>query len=633
VRPGSRPGDPRSRSIARPHAPAQPARADPEAAHRQSLGATAGRAARALNQRPQLRRRGRNAPAERVVTAAAILRGDRVLNLLTRGNDAVVAALTGRRDADVTEGRLAPRNRAMARAAILGGRNVSRRLARRQHAVVAARAARRDTQVLEAGGQPRDRPVAVLARVVARDVGDPLTRSQHAVVAVRTVGGHAGVGRFCNCRERRGGRPGRCRGCADDGADGALCRGRWSDLLLRRAAAPVVGTVAAVAVLAHVVAVRPRGQIGHAVELQGRQVVTLVAGTAGHGEHRGVLGSAHRGAAERCEADGVATLARRGSGGDVHRRQHGILGGVVQVEDRRRRIRRAVTGDAATGDASVQDGIGRKRCRRVIARRLGMTQGARLVGGIRHMARRHGVAVPVCRGVATTAVSRQHAAGGVIGRAQLQRGAGRADIETHCRRPVARIAGGGHERVRGLGHVHRAESAHRVGARGMTRAAVGAGEIRDVRGRKHRILGREVVVPGERGGAAVALAATAADAGVQYRIRGQGRVVRRCRGVARIAGCVRRVGHMARRHGIAVPVCRGVATTTVSRQHGAGAVIGRAQLQRGAGRADIETHRRRPVARRAGGGHERMRGLGHVHRPESAHRVVARGMAGTAVGA
>ena len=52
----------------------------------------------------------------------------------------------------------------------------------------------------------------------------------------------------------------------------------------------------------------------------------------------------------------------------------------------------------------------------------------------------------------------------------------------------------------------------------MAGAAVGAGQVRDVRGREQRILGRVVVEPGQRRGrVAVAQAAIAADAGVQRR--------------------------------------------------------------------------------------------------------------------
>ncbi len=153
-----------------------------------------------------------------------------------------------------------------------------------------------------------------------------------------------------------------------------------------------------------------------------------------------------------------------------------------------------------------------------------------------------------------------------------------------------------------------------------------------MRGREHRILRRVVVEPGQRGGTAVALPAVAADAGVQDRIRGQRGVVRGRGRVTDVASLIGRIRHVARRHRRAVPVRRGMATAAVGGQHGAGRVIGGAQLQRRTRRAHVEALALL-VASDAAGRDERVLGLGHVHRPEGARRIRSRGVAGGAIGA
>ncbi len=152
-------------------------------------------------------------------------------------------------------------------------------------------------------------------------------------------------------------------------------------------------------------------------------------------------------------------------------------------------------------------------------------------------------------------------------------------------------------------------------------------------GREHRVLRREVVVPGQRRRCAMALAAVAADARVQHGVRGERRrrvVVRRGR-VADAAGLVRGVRHVARRQRRAVPVRRRMTeAAVVRRDHLAAGVIGRAALQAGTGRAHVERQARlvAGVAGRADAGMGRLR---HVHRPEASRDEIGR-VAGTAVG-
>src|ERR1700722_18727849 len=292
-----------------------------------SLGGTGGRGARARQQGPQRGGWRRGGPIQGVVADAAILRRDWVLRLLAGRGHAVVATLAGRADAEVIEGRSGPRDRAVADAAILRRLHVPYRLAGCRHPVVAADAAGRDALVIEARRQPGCRRVAVLAGVVAGDVGRPFALREHAVVAADAVARHTGVGRRragrgeggCRGRAQGGGtRGGGARadqwssagyaarrsqerrsyaGCAlrrrgDDRPDGAAGRRRRRDGLHRIVATPVVRAVAAAAILADVVIIRPRGQIGDAIKTLAR-VVTRVAALADHREHQRVLGRRH----------------------------------------------------------------------------------------------------------------------------------------------------------------------------------------------------------------------------------------------------------------------------------------------------------------------------------------------------
>ena len=126
--------------------------------------------------------------------------------------------------------------------------------------------------------------------------------------------------------------------------------------------------------------------------------------------------------------------------------------------------------------------------------------------------------------------------------------------------------------------------------------------------------------------------AAATDAGVQYRIRGQGRVIcRRCR-VANAASLIAGIGHVARRQRSAIPVGRGVANAAVVRcHHLAGGVIGWAALQRRIRCAHIETESLL-MASNAVAGDESVPRLSHVRRAEGAGGIGAGGMAGTTVG-
>ncbi len=196
---------------------------------------------------------------------------------------------------------------------------------------------------------------------------------------------------------------------------------------------------------------------------------------------------------------------------------------------------------------------------------------------------------------------------------------------------MAGVAGRGHEGMLGGTHVRRTETAAHV-VRGMTRAAVGSGQIRNMGGREQRVLRHVIVVPGQNRATAVARAAAAVDARVQDGNRRQSLIVGHV-DVTNRAGGVARIRHVARGQCIAVPVRRGVANAAVVRRHHlARVVIGRAALQPRARRAHRE-RQARFVTRVAGRGHEGVLGRSHIHRSECAHRISARGMAGTAVGA
>ena len=142
-------------------------------------------------------------------------------------------------------------------------------------------------------------------------------------------------------------------------------------------------------------------------------------------------------------------------------------------------------------------------------------------------------------------------------------------------------------------------------------AAVGAGEVRNVRGRKHIVLDHHViVVERQLGAGAVALRAAAADAGVQYRIRREYLVIRRCGRVANVAGLVGRVRHVSRGQRRGNPVGRGVAQAAIIRSDLlTGGVIGRAALQSRACRAHVETQTRLMAGLAGHGRHIRVRGL------------------------
>ena len=87
---------------------------------------------------------------------------------------------------------------------------------------------------------------------------------------------------------------------------------------------------------------------------------------------------------------------------------------------------------------------------------------------------------------------------GVIGRAQLQRRIGRTHVEGQTVAvpwQVSQVVG--HEGMGGLGHVHGPEGAGRIRRRRVAGAAVGAGEVRNVRWREHAVL-RIVVIVVER---------------------------------------------------------------------------------------------------------------------------------------
>ncbi len=246
-----------------------PAGADFQTSPHQSLGRTAGRAARGRCYGPRLFRRTRrlsrrthDRPIQRVVTTAAIERGAHVLNLLTRRGDAVVAALAGGVDSDVAEHDRSPRDRAVTGTAVLIRLQVQRRFAERHHTVVTARAPCRDALMIESRRQPGDGGVAVLAGVVAGNVGRTFAGRQNAVMAARTIAGHAGVGDAvvgraeCDARLNQAGstpaipaRGSRGRNCgglsrqrrrgADHGADGAARRRlRRRDRLFRRGSRP-----------------------------------------------------------------------------------------------------------------------------------------------------------------------------------------------------------------------------------------------------------------------------------------------------------------------------------------------------------------------------------------------------------
>jgi len=404
----------------------------------------------------------------------------------------------------------------------------------------------------------------------------------------------------------------------------------------QRVAVPVGRGVAEAAVIRrHHVA---RGVIGRP-SLQGgagrahvERQTRLVTGVAARGRE-GMLGLGHVHRPEGADRIGARRMAGAAIGSrqirNVCWREYRVLGREVVVPDQSGGGAMALS--AVSGDTGVQDGICCERRRRVVARRGGMTHGAGLIGGIWHMTRGQSAAVPVGRGVAAAAVAGQHRAGGMIGGAQLQPWARGTHVETHRGGSVAGIAGGGHDGMGGLGHVHRPETADRVRARGVAGAAIGSREIRDVRGGEHCIFGIVVVVvEGELAGGAMALSAAVADAGMQYRICRERGVIGRRRGVTGIAGLVRRVWHVACGQGAAVPVGRGVAEAAVVRcHHVAGGVIGGAALQCRVGRAHVEG-KAGFVAAAAGRSHASVRGLRHVHGAEPAGDVIGR-VTGTAI--
>ena len=96
--------------------------------------------------------------------------------------------------------------------------------------------------------------------------------------------------------------------------------------------------------------------------------------------------------------------------------------------------------------------------------------------------------------------------------APLPRGSLCAEIAIQARF-VAGVAGRGHERMFGGAHVRGAKAAVHV-IRGITRTAVGSGQIRDMRVREHRLLRGVLVVPGDNVRIAVVVASPYADARV-----------------------------------------------------------------------------------------------------------------------
>ena len=241
-----------------------------------------------------------------------------MLGLLAGSSDTVMAAQASRADSEVIEGRGQPGERAVAGTAVLTGQDVPRRPARPDHTVVAARAFRGDALMIESRRHPSERRVTVLAGAVARDMAGSLSGGQDAVMAADAVGGDAEVGQlrttpFARCAGAAHRSECACAGARRRLRAGVASGGRWADhgtdrragrrrsggcFSLRRTAAPVVRTMAALAILTHVMAARPRCQIGDTVETQSRQVMALIAGAAGHRQHDGMLRRCHRSAAE-----------------------------------------------------------------------------------------------------------------------------------------------------------------------------------------------------------------------------------------------------------------------------------------------------------------------------------------------
>src|ERR1700738_2861725 len=202
-------------AIIRSHGAATPAGADFHTARSESPDRTVGRAARARCHRLRACRHAHHRPIERIVATAAIDRGARVLNLLTRGGDAVMAALAHGAYADVAGHDRGPRDRPVTGAAVLVRLHVQGRLAERGHPVVTARAACHDALVIEPRRQPGERGVAVLAHGVAGNVCGAFAGRQDAVVATDAVAGHARV------RGSLAGQPGRAAGLDRAGQTGA----------------------------------------------------------------------------------------------------------------------------------------------------------------------------------------------------------------------------------------------------------------------------------------------------------------------------------------------------------------------------------------------------------------------------
>src|ERR1700686_4833657 len=113
LRPASCREKPATRAIARSHGAATPARADFQTSRCESLGRTAGRAARARCHGSRPCRHTHDRPIQRIVATGAIERGAHVLNLLTCRGDAVMAALAGGAYSDVAEYDGSPRDRAV----------------------------------------------------------------------------------------------------------------------------------------------------------------------------------------------------------------------------------------------------------------------------------------------------------------------------------------------------------------------------------------------------------------------------------------------------------------------------------------------------------------------------------------
>lgn len=130
--------------------------------------------------------------------------------------------------------------------------------------------------------------------------------------------------------------------------------------------------------------------------------MTGIASSTDHREHGAVLGYVHRGAAEAREPR-MTIFARRGSGRDVRgcqlpcgfRRE-------VDGENRRSRVRRAVTGNATAADAGVKH---RGGCEGFIVGYRNVTYAAALTCRVRHVTHRHRCRGPILGGMTSRAVA------------------------------------------------------------------------------------------------------------------------------------------------------------------------------------------------------------------------------------